>query len=486
VAAAIAVRHLLNIWWFAPCVMDEFEYHLPKLASWIQHGDLVRPVMVDTRACFPSGMQILQIWWVGILRHDAFIEGASMEALALTLVATVSMARSLGVSRPAAIVAAVLLAAAPAFGLHATGAMNDLPAAALIVAAFALARSKATVPLGIAALLLGAGIKPVVLFAAPAVLVFAARSWREPAARPRLGSVLLIGLAAFTGGYWYGINAVQYGNPFHPVPLGSGGGAAKVSIGPATVSTRPSPSRLARNVGAVFGPRMYAFGDVTNPTLPDRTGWGWVLAVALWPAALWEMRRGGGEWRRALSGAALGTALVLLMVEHDPWNARFVMFAAAFAACAIAWTAAQLGRAAGVIVLAVSLAGVWEARTPVSYTAPGAAEFMRARSLRDRDAFAVSFRNAPPSMVARFLESSDPVLCITFNFPVYALARGDFRRRLEYSDTDNPDGISELMRTRGCRWLLTVGAPSAVFRAADELVRRGELRAAAPGLYERP
>ena len=479
----IFIRHLLNTVYFCPFTEDELEYHLPKLAMWMQKGTLARPDLLDTRGYFPAGMQLLQVWWVGFVRHDALIEGAALETLALAGAAIVALARRLGATRPSALLAAALFATTPAILLHGTTALNDLPAAAFVLAGFALAGSRTALVLASASLLLGAGIKPTVLFAAPGILLLAIPAWRRTRLDlPRAGAIALIALACCAGSYWYLRNTIEYGNPFYPISASLSGAAERPTIGKALHSGGPNPANLARNVAAIFGPRLTALGEVTNPNLPDQTGWGWTLTLLGLPALVfmaWRDKR----WRLPAGAFVLSLLSVLLLVQSDAWTARFIFFFPALLACAIA----ALPRPVAVAALAGlgSYANLWEARVPLPFTPPGATAFMQGLPIADRDSWVISFGGASAEYQP-FLASTAPVLAMTFNYRVYALARGDYRRRVEHVGLVDADELMHVFEASGCRWLIVANPPAQGTAAVDACVASGRLRRIGPGLYVRP
>jgi hypothetical protein len=481
--ALIFIRHLLNTLYFCPFTEDELEYHLPKLATWMQKGTLARPDLLDTRGYFPAGMQLLQAWWVGFVRHDALIEGAALETLALAGAAVVALARRLGATRPSALLAAALFAAAPAILLHSTTALNDLPAAAFVLAGFALTGSRTALVLASAALLLGGGIKPTVLFAAPGVFLLAIPAWRQTTLDlPRAGAIVLIALAGFAGSYWYLRNAIEFGNPFYPVSASFTGATERPTIGQALHSGGPNPANLAGNVRAIFGPRLTALGGVTNPNLPDQTGWGWPLTLLGLPALAFMAWR-DDRWRLPAGAFVLSLVCVLLLVQCDVWTARFVFFFPALLACAIAVLP-------GPVVVATlaglgSYANLWEARVPLPFTPPGAASLMQALPIADRDSWVIAFGGASAEHQS-FLASTAPVLAMTFNYRVYALARGDYRRRVEHVGLVDADELMRVFEASGCRWLIVANPPAPSAAAVDACVANRRLRRVAPGLYVRP
>ncbi len=479
--ALVTVRHLYNAWYHCPPTQDEMEYHLPKLALWIQHGTLARPESIDLRTYFPAGMQLLQAWWVGFARNDFLIEGASLEMALLALFACAALVRRLGGTRSSALLAGTLFVAMPAALLNGTTALNDFPVAAMILAGFALTSSRSALVVAASSVMLGAGIKPLALFALPGLLLAWIPAWREakPLDLPRLAPWALIALAAFGGSYWYLRNAAQFGNPFYPVTPAVAGRSETLTEGLGQTSTGPNVRNLGGNLGAIFGPRMVNLGSVTNPSLPRQTGWGWLLTLAGLPAIAWMAWR-DPKWRRTAAAFAVSLLFVLLLVQVDDYTARFVLFLPGLMACVVA----SLPRTAVVasVACAASLANVWETRVPLTFSNPGAAAHMRSVDPLERDCWTIRFAAAPPALRA-FYTSTEPVMAMTFNYDVYALARGDYRRRVEHIVPRDADELLAAMDRLQCRWLVVTSRK--LLPITDAAVVAGRLRIIAPGHYER-
>src|SRR5207244_3087828 len=134
----IAARLLLQVWFFAPMVGDALTYHLPKVAEWVGSGRMTRELGPDPRAAFPAGFELVEAWCCVFLHHDALIEMAGVEFLALAFAATYALGRRLGLEERPSVLAAFLYALTPGLHFQATGCMNDGPVAALIVGGGAL------------------------------------------------------------------------------------------------------------------------------------------------------------------------------------------------------------------------------------------------------------------------------------------------------------------------------------------------------------
>jgi hypothetical protein len=488
---AIVVRHGLNAWFFVPYSADELEYHLPKLAHWIQTGGLHRPDTLDTRTFFPAGQQLIQVWWVGILRHDAFIEGASLESAALAMISVAVLSRRLGATRPGGLLAGVVFGSMPVVLLHGTCALNDLTAAALVAASFALLSSPPHVIhamiFAAIALTIGAGVKPTVMFTVPGFLLLSWPAWRRrvPSQEREKDWVLtaMLAIAAMAGSYWYLVNAVEHGNPFYPVPVGKSA-SSRISLGESTVVGGPTPTRMIKSIADLWGRRIWRLDGIHNPMIPNQAGWGIVILAVGIPAAGWMVVRRPAA-RIPAAAFALSMCSVFLLVEFDTWNGRFVMWLPGLlaAAAGVACVQPRVALVVSVLSIAGGAENLRQTAVPGVFATGGDA-MMAALSLRERDSWHLVLpSNDLPERA--FFESSEPALCIAYNFPAYPLARGDYRRAVHTAVLADPMKILERMDERNCRWLVVLNVPDKFRRAAESLVECGNLKRVARGFYER-
>lgn len=513
-AGFLVLRQAANAWLFVPYTFDEHAYHLPHLVTWVQAGSIARPEMVDTRAYFPAGMQLLQAWWVVIPRHDVLVEAASLEMAAVGAAAVAAMARSLGATRAGALLAGLLWACAPIVLAQGASAMNDLAAGSMILAAAAFLVRPARLPRALflagLAVAAGAGIKPTVLFAVAglALLALAARR-RAPEGvpdappawcRPTAGA--LAAAAVLCGAWWYAANAVEFGNPFFPVLAGAG---TSQEIGPLPVKMSGGPSfrNLAASLRDVFGPRYVRFDPLVTP-LTDRTGWGLAISI-LGPLALVWMLVKDRRWRAPAAAFLVAVLAVFLLVAHDPWNARFVLWAAALPAAALGTVAPRIPRAWIAVTIVVYAAGADLVRmaVPAAFwqAGPGGKAVVDEPYLRGflripwerRDArqlTLVRYVGVPggPDEALRWQDRYDenmPLLCLAAGWPTAALARGDYRRRIEYAAPKSAEELLETMKARGCRRLFVWSPPAGTKKAVEDAVASGALRQLHTAWYER-
>jgi hypothetical protein len=105
-------------------------------------------------------------------------------------------------------------------------------------------------------------------------------------------------------------------------------------------------------------------------------------------------------------------------------------------------------------------------------------------SWRDRTINPILHKDASPEERA-CLASRDGVMCLAFNYGVYALAQPDFSRRVEATRVIDPEALLDLMRRKECRWLLLVNVDDSVAVTLRPAVADGHLRLVCPGWLER-
>ncbi len=318
----VALRLLLQVWIFSPYVNDTLAYHLPKVAAWTQAGALTTDLGPDLRGWFPSGFELVETWWTLFLHHDVLIEVAGLEFLLLGVLAAAALAEGLGLGPAGAAKAGILYGLVPGIQIGATSCLNDAPAAAVIVALFALARLRASWMLVLGTLAFGVGIKATVLFAAPgvALLSFLERRGPRVGSPPRRTAVPYLIVALLVGGYWYARNAWLHSNPVYPM----GAAGFLDDRGMQVQQVLPNPAGLLQNL------RSFARSRLNDPYPPGPmlqyiAGWG-ALAVAAGLPGLLKACQARPEFRRLAASFGLSLGCVLLMVIPDRWNLRFILF----------------------------------------------------------------------------------------------------------------------------------------------------------------
>ncbi|HEX4745656.1 MAG TPA: glycosyltransferase family 39 protein [Gaiellaceae bacterium] len=272
---------------------DTMLYHLPRAAFWQQlHAVAYVPASPDERInVFPPGAEI-QIATVMILgRGDRFVFLPQFLAVVAACLAIYGTARRLSFGAPAALFGASMFATFTVVLLQAPTALNDLVVASLLAisAFFATGRAKVELVLGALALGLAVATKGTVVFAVPALAVFALSS--QPRRRWPLLCVAGLG-GVLAGSFWFWVNRAQTGSLTGEVVLERGGqGIAERAVRTAAdlleLSDREGSGLLASPIWSIGG----------------------LLACLVVAAVL--VRAGK---RRAAIGAALGGLVALCIV----------------------------------------------------------------------------------------------------------------------------------------------------------------------------
>ncbi len=491
---ALLVRHLANIWFYTPSTFDETDYHLPKLALWIQTGGLARPDSADLRTYFPAGMQLIQAWWVGFLHHDVLIEAASLEWAVLAAAAVAAIGRRLEISRAGSLLAAALFLTTPAATLHATTAMNDIAASACVLAIIAfLTRPEPTNGVfAIAALCLGVGIKPTVGFAAIGLVMLAVPALRKREAAPapgegtesRVPRLAWIGamLAAFVGAYWFLMNFAQFDNPFFPVGVRAYGGSSRVGLVQQQISSGPSFEKLWGSLRDIVLHRLFTAPATWQVSMMNDVGWG-IFLPAVGPVSLAWLLWKKPAWRIPALAMFVGLLTTLLLVENDAWSGRFLVWFVALFALAIAGAidGARWRHAAAAALVIFAAWHLWATRIPSTFRGEWGAT-LASMPWRDRNLAVIMHKRASPVERA-LIDSNEPVVCMGYNMGVTTAMHPDFGRRVEQTTLADAEKLLAFMRERKCRYLWLVNVPIMGERILP-LVVDGRLRLICPGWFE--
>lgn len=449
--ALLGLRLLAQTWWFAPYVGDTLSYHLPKVAAWVQAGALTTSVGPNPLSWFPAGFELIETWWTVFLHHDVLIEVAGIEFLLLGAAAVAALAESLGLPPGVAARAGVLYALIPAAQHQATSCLNDLPAAAVLLTAFALAAADAPWPLWTAAIGLGLGIKPTVAYALPGLVLLVWLRGRRPA--PSRWAYGPLAAAAFVGLFWYARNLWLFGNPIHP--MGTEGVAG--SEGHVMQQFGPRLSSLLRNL-AILSNRL-ADPGATGPLLEGQAGWG-VVALSLGLPGLLVGLHGLPALRRPAAAFAVSLLSVLALVVPDPWNLRFVLFFPALLAIGAALLVARLPALRWLLGAGILLQ-VLDTTVPAQFAVDGV-----------RDLAAQPWSKRRTLALPHDPWSSDVVAVGPGANRTYLLYRPDYSRTVVFVTAEDAVSLVTQMKACGARILHASARPPGV----EEALRRGLLR----------
>ncbi len=354
VLAVMALRQIGQVWFLAPFSSDALSYHLTKVAEWVQAGGFTREMGPDTHASFPAGFELIETWWVVFLHHDVLIEMAGVEFIVVAFAGTWELARRLGVSTRWSYLASILYTTSPGLQLASISCMNDGAVAALVVSSAVLVLSRASPSILLGAAGLGLGVKPTFGYALPGFLVlwwFVRRDPR-PAAPHRKAALCFCALGLALGAFWYARNAVWYGNPIFPVErsgLIGGTGKLRIQVG-------PKPMSGVENLLSLVDERISDHVVPYNTLLLHLSGWG-AAAFACGLISLVHEVRSERAVRHAALGFLASLLCVLLLVHHDPWFTRFILFFPAILSVAVARIVERYRGA--LLVAATAVAAQW-------------------------------------------------------------------------------------------------------------------------------
>jgi hypothetical protein len=422
----VAARLVLQVWFFSPHLGDALAYHLPKIGEWIRAGAFTREMGLHAHVTFPAGFELVEAWWVVFLRHDALIEAAGAEFLAVAFAAVHALGRTMGLEPRQAWLAALAYALTPGLHLSATSCLNDTAAAALVVATAALIAARAPLPLVLMAVGLGIGVKATTGYALPGLVLLAFLVRGEPgsrvASRGWPGVLATGGLAA--GLFWYARNLLWYGNPVYPV------GEPGYAQDPVAVQMGPRWASGAANALDLLQYRVYDLQTALGANVDDMAGWG-PAAFACGVAALVPAAMRSAAFRRLAGAFVVSLASCLFLIIHDPWCLKYVFFFPAIAALALP-SAARESRSIGVIVgAAIAFSFVV---TILPYDLPFPAF---------RDLYRQGWRERSALQEPDAAKGEQSVACLGRMGRAYLLYRPDFSRRVTYPRIDRPEGMTE-------------------------------------------
>jgi len=466
-AALLALRLLLQVWFFAPYTGDSLAYPLPKIAEWIRGNGFTGEVGVDRRSTFPAGFELIEAWWVVFLHHDVLIEMAGVEFLMLGAAAVYAIAEGLGWGGRTGAIAALLFALNPAIHFQATSSMNDGAVAALVLAAASLIVSGASPLLVLLPLALGAGIKPTFVYAVPGLALLAALVPRgEDPGRTSTLPVLALDVAAvLVGSSWYLRNWVVYGNPIYPM----GPGGMKSLVTGATVQRLgPSLRALRENLTCLLDIRIY--DQLRPPDALCTSTWSWGPAgFALGAVALVPVLREDRLFRRLAVSLGVSALCIFTLVELDSWYLRFAVFLAALPALALAriWDRYRFVPVLGAIAILVQFA---ETAVPGNLS-PEAFRAMVRQSWRERSAVP-----APPEARTGVVAFA----CDDYG-GAYPLYLPSYERGVVYLRDQTTDELLAHLDRDGVTLIYVTGGMPLRGGIFEEAVRRGRLRPVAHG-----
>jgi len=290
-----------------PVYWDELYYHLVAPAIWAREGQVhffatSNPFV----AGYPANLDMLWGWTMVMTGTDVWADLGGLPFVFMGLVAVLAFCRRLGLQARYAFWGGLLFVTTPVVIWHAKASYIDLPMAALFgVAAYflysfategsrrSLLPGAVTMGLMVGAKYSGpylvvAGLLPILYYMWTALIRRV--SWVQAALWYGL-PILLI------GGFWYGKNLLQFGNPLHPMRLSVAGVTifdgryapdaftftkpenSWVTLGKALLDTDPYP--LMDSFYSGFGPQLLLLAiPATVLFLMKEKRRRWVIAIA--------------------------------------------------------------------------------------------------------------------------------------------------------------------------------------------------------------
>jgi hypothetical protein len=350
---------------------DDTSYHLSAVAVWLHSHDLrtIKFAFGDgTTTFYPFGSELWSWALLAPLRDsDVLARWAQLPFALFTLIAIAAVARRLGLSWPAALLAVVSYWSVPrAVPELALSAGNDHALAffmvagvdAVLLAAQRPGRSRSIYAGLVLGLLVGTKYIGVLFLPLLAAVWLAARWGASPLEKPsRLAWMWGAGAALLAGGYTYLRNAAVTGNPLFPAPVTLWGR----QILPGWAKAAPAVRRLEEGGVDLFG-LFWNRADLLGPLFR------WVIlpgALLGCLAALWTWRR-GPLGRATAAVALLPFAIVAVFAYlHDHREIRYVFAALALAGVSLGLAVERLSPSprvrlwlAGLLSLALSLAAL--------------------------------------------------------------------------------------------------------------------------------
>ena len=336
---------------------DSLTYHLTRAVAWLQQGHVGYFEATTARAnAFPPNGEIGILFTLAFLGRDSLAALPQLLAELAVLVAVYGLARRIGFSRAASLLAALLTATLSEFALQSVTTQNDLIVASFVAAAafFVADGRRRLLPLAGMAAALAVGTKLTGLLALPiiAVAALALLPRRRAAELCVYAAVAFVGLGAFT----YVENVVDTGHVLGNVPEadpyqadpsleGTASTAARVYWRFVDFSGLDPPGSLTDGLASVGHDVFAATGIAANP--PDASagyfsfqpgtaadedssyfgllGFLLVVPLSIGVLAAGASRRVARSWVVLAAALPLFVLAVSLTQRYSLWLGRFMV-----------------------------------------------------------------------------------------------------------------------------------------------------------------
>lgn len=348
-----------------PVQWDSLSYHLPAVATWIRANDLVTSPLSGAGGAYPMNGELGFLWVGALSRSDLLVDAVPILFAVLGGVAVVTIARTVGVSRPSALAAGALFFLTPIVLAQAASNYVDVVLAGLYLAGFALllralhdmyrrgtlcfgARLVPLLALAGLAIGLAAGSKASgPLYAGVAILVVAVnllllhRSRRISGRLAAASFLVILAPVLVVGSFWYLRTWINYGNPLYPsrvefagVTMGSGPQLfSKFNPPPPQLRNDSAPVRVAKSWleqthTVAYDQRIGGFG-LQWPLLE-------IPALVVFTVLMFARRR----W--LVLGSFVAPLLLIFALTPDKWWSRYYVVLVAPGVIAVVFVIEQL------------------------------------------------------------------------------------------------------------------------------------------------
>lgn len=300
---------------------DTIWYHGPHAVRFLQDGSITQTLGFGgaQETYNASNGELIDAIAMLPFHTDVLVPLVNFGWMVIALLAAWCVGRSRGVGATCMLGAAMVLSLPVLAGSQAGQASNDIPAAALLVAAVALLLTdpRRVAAVGVAAVTAGLAVatKPTV-GSAVAIITVGVLIAAFQARRAAIAAMWVVGVTV-AGSYWYAKNLVTVGNPFPGVQIGVG----RFSL--PLVTQKYQCCTVAQVIT-----KHDAWRDTLLPGLRDALTnvWPLVLALTLLGGVLTAVT-GRGVLERVVGAAVLGNAVGYLFTPLGAggiFNALFV------------------------------------------------------------------------------------------------------------------------------------------------------------------
>lgn len=357
-----------------PYAYDGLSYHLVATAHWLQQGSLATSPLNVCCAHYPLNTELVFAWPAVLIGDDTLVDAVQIGFAIVGAAAVAGIARIAGVSPGGAAAAGAIFFLTPVILAQSATNYNDIAFTAMFLCAVFLVlryttggRKKSTglvlaaVAAGFALGAKGTGLEytAVLLLVVAVALVLRLRGGLQ-ARTVAVTAVAFLAALLAVGGFWYGRNLVQHGNPVYPfevkiagVQIFSGRQVSDILTNPSAYRGESNWVRVAHSWAHDASPTR---GGAAYYQYEERVGgfgpvWPWLSLPAIVAFAYYAVRR-----RRELVWALIAPIVLIFLLQPYQWWSRFTMILPALGAVALVQVVERLrGRfrvalSAGVVV----------------------------------------------------------------------------------------------------------------------------------------